>query len=81
MARLSPYTGVVLERTAIRVLPVVNRAVEHAPMATACCNVCRTCTTSNIVGLLFASAGGFALGLRRLARRLFCARPPEKIGG
>jgi hypothetical protein len=53
----------------MRVLPVVNRAVEHAPMATVCCNVCRTCTTSNVLGLLFAGAGGLALGLRRLARR------------
>jgi hypothetical protein len=63
-----------LERTTIRVLPVVNRAVEHAPMATVCCNVCRTCTTSNIVTLLFAGAGGLALGMRRLARRFFLRR-------
>ena len=69
MGEVSPYTSGVLERTTMRVLPVVNRAVEHAPMATVCCNVCRTCTTSNIVGLLFAGAGGLALGLRRLARR------------
>jgi hypothetical protein len=55
-------------------LPVVNRAVEHAPMATACCNVCRTCTTSNIVTLLFAGAGGLALGMRRRARRFFLRR-------
>jgi hypothetical protein len=71
MVGLSPYTAAVLERTTIRVLPVVNRAVEHTPMATVCCNACRTCTTSNILGLLFAGAGGLALGLRRLTRRFF----------
>jgi hypothetical protein len=45
-----------LERTTARALPLVNRASEHAPMATACCNACRTCVTNNIVGLLSAAA-------------------------
>jgi hypothetical protein len=47
------------ERAQVRMLPVVNRASEHAPMVTACCNVCRTCTTTNLVGLV--TAGGVAI--------------------
>jgi hypothetical protein len=38
-------------------LPVVNKAAEHAPMATACCNACRTCATTNIVTFAFAGVG------------------------
>jgi hypothetical protein len=41
---------------------------DHAPMATVCCNACRTCWTTNIVGLFVAGAGGLALGARRLGR-------------
>ena len=29
---------------------------EHAPMATVCCNACRTCWTTNIIGLFVAGA-------------------------
>ena len=57
------------ERAQMRMLPVVNRASEHAPILPACCNVCRTCTTTNIVGLI---TGGFlaaAYGVARFARR------------
>jgi hypothetical protein len=44
--------------------PITNRAAEYAPMAPACCNVCRTCTTTNIVGLALGglTAAGAALG-------------------
>jgi hypothetical protein len=43
---------------------------EHAPMVTVCCNACRTCVTTNILGLLSGSAVAFALGARRLALRI-----------
>ena len=42
---------------------------EHVPMVTVCCNACRTCVTTNIVGLLSGGAVAFALGARRLGRR------------
>jgi hypothetical protein len=51
-------------------LPVVNRASEHAPMVTACCNACRTCVQTNLLGILLAGLSGAALGVRRFARRL-----------
>jgi hypothetical protein len=47
---------------------------EHAPMAAVCCNACRTCATTNVVGLALAAAGGSVVavraGLKRLARRV-----------
>jgi hypothetical protein len=58
-----------LERTSARALPLVNRAAEHAPMATACCNACRTCVTSNLVGLVLVGAGGVVSAVSALGRR------------
>jgi hypothetical protein len=55
------------ERTTARALPLVNRASEHAPMATACCNACRTCVTNNILGLLSAGAVAVVAFFRRSA--------------
>ncbi len=51
-------------------LPVVSRASEHAPAATACCNACRTCVQTNLLGIAVAGLSGGALAVRRLARRL-----------
>jgi hypothetical protein len=59
-----------LERATTRALPVLNRAADLAPAAQACCGVCRTCATTNVVGLLFAAATGVALGLGRIVRRV-----------
>ena len=39
---------------------------ENAPMATVCCNACRTCVTTNLVGVLLLGVSGFA---KRLLRR------------
>jgi hypothetical protein len=51
-----------------RVAQATAKYGENAPMATVCCNACRTCATTNIIGLLMAGAGGLALGARRLTR-------------
>jgi hypothetical protein len=40
-----------LERAQVKTLPVLNRAVDLAPGAQACCGVCRTCATTNIFAL------------------------------
>ena len=60
-----PYTRSMLQRGQARALTVVNRANEHAPMAAACCNACRTCWTSNILGIL----AGLGTGLVALVAR------------
>jgi hypothetical protein len=53
-----------LERATARTLPLVNRASEYAPVAPACCNICRTCTATNVVGLVLGAvvAAGAAIG-------------------
>jgi hypothetical protein len=43
---------------------------EHAPTATVCCNACRTCVQTNLIGLALGAATAAALGTkRRLTRR------------
>jgi hypothetical protein len=42
---------------------------EHAPMATVCCNACRTCVTTNIVGLVTAGIAGAGYAVTNFARR------------
>jgi hypothetical protein len=42
---------------------------EHAPMATVCCNACRTCVQTNLIGLAVAAAGSVGAALVGLARR------------
>jgi hypothetical protein len=60
----------VLERVTARTLPVVNRAADLAPVAPACCNVCRTCTTTNILGLAMGAVTAMGYGIAR-----FFAKP------
>jgi len=59
----------VLEKTQMRMLPLANRANDLGPAAMVCCNACRTCVTTNIVGLGMAAIGGVAVGVRRFTRR------------
>jgi hypothetical protein len=43
---------------------------EHAPMAAACCNACRTCVTTNIIGVVMAAfAGAGYAALRLIGKR------------
>ena len=42
---------------------------ESAPMAGVCCNACRTCVTTNIVGIVAAGIAGAGYALLRVARR------------
>jgi hypothetical protein len=43
---------------------------ENAPLAAVCCNACRTCVTTNLVGLAAAAVAGVGVGLTRFASRL-----------
>jgi hypothetical protein len=43
---------------------------EHAPMATVCCNACRTCVQTNAIGLALAAVVGAGAGVARLAKRV-----------
>jgi hypothetical protein len=57
-----------LERTQTRTLPLLTRAVDLAPATQACCGVCRTCATTNIVGLAIAGVSGVVVAVARLGR-------------
>jgi len=43
---------------------------EHAPMATTCCNACRTCVQTNLVAGVLAATIAAGAGLARLGGRL-----------
>ena len=59
-----------VDRLALRANPIAARAAEYAPVVPACCNVCRTCTTTNVVGLVLGGATAAVVGAARFARRL-----------
>jgi hypothetical protein len=52
-----------------RITQAAGKYAEHAPVATACCNACRTCVQTNALGLLLAGAVALAAGVRRLVGR------------
>jgi hypothetical protein len=60
-----------LEQAKMRTLPVLNRTVDFAPAAQACCGVCRSCMTTNVVTVAAAAVAGGSYYLARHARRLF----------
>jgi hypothetical protein len=53
----------------LRASQVAARYGEHAPMATACCNACRTCVQTNLLGIALGAFAAAGTGLRRLATR------------
>jgi hypothetical protein len=52
-----------------RAIDVAARYGEHAPMAAACCNACRTCTTTNLVGLAMAGVTAAGIAVAGFAKR------------
>jgi hypothetical protein len=59
-----------LQRLAVRVAPITNRAADYGPAVPTCCNVCRTCTTTNLAGLAIGALTVVGISLRRTVRRL-----------
>jgi hypothetical protein len=59
----------VITRLTVKAAPITSKAADYAPMTPACCNVCRTCTTTNIVGLATAGIVATFAAMRRLVRR------------
>jgi hypothetical protein len=67
--KAAAYTLSMLERVSVRMAPIANRAAEYGPAAPACCNVCRTCTTTNVVGLVVGGMTAAGVWLASVARR------------
>jgi hypothetical protein len=53
-----------------RVGQVAGKYSEHAPMATACCNACRTCVTTNALALLVGAGAAVGMFVARAVRGL-----------
>jgi hypothetical protein len=56
-----------LKERAARWVPFLNRYAEMAP---ACCNACRTCTTTNVFNLAALVGGVMAAPFIRTLRRV-----------
>ena len=63
------YTEVMKVIASGRLAQTAARYGEDAPTATACCNACRTCVTTNLVGIALAALAGAGVAIRRVARR------------
>jgi hypothetical protein len=52
-----------------RAAQVVGKYGEQAPMATVCCNACRTCVTTNVLAFVSGAAAWATLAVRRRLHR------------
>lgn len=59
-----------LEPARTRALPLINRSVELAPAAQACCGACKACVTTNLLALAVAGVACAAVHLGRLGGRI-----------
>jgi hypothetical protein len=60
----------VLDRAKQKTLPVLNRVPDLAPATQACCGVCRTCATTNLLALAGATLAGATYFVARHVRRI-----------
>ena len=68
-SRWPVYSSGVKQIATLRVSQVTAKYGEHAPMATACCNACRTCVQTNLVGIAVGAVAALGVGLRRVFTR------------
>jgi hypothetical protein len=52
---------------------------EHAPMAAVCCNACRTCVQTNVLGIALAGIVGAGAAVAAFARRIV-GKPSKTLG-
>ena len=53
----------------LRLAQTASKFGEHAPLATTCCNTCRTCVTTNILAVATAAIAGAGVAAARFVRR------------
>jgi hypothetical protein len=54
-----------------RVAQAAGKYGENAPMAAVCCNACRTCVTTNVLGVAIAGIAGAGYAVAGFVRRRF----------
>ena len=52
-----------------RMAQAAEKYGEHAPMATVCCNACRTCVQTNLVGIALGAVTAAGVAVKRFALR------------
>jgi hypothetical protein len=52
-----------------RMAQAAGKYGEHAPMATVCCNACRTCVQTNLIGLALGAVTAAGVAAGRVASR------------
>lgn len=60
-----------------RVVQASAKYSENAPLATTCCNACRTCVTTNILTVAMAGIAGAGYAVANFARRRFASRTQD----
>lgn len=55
-----------LRRLSVKAAPVTARMADYGPVVPACCNVCRTCTTTNLIGAVLGAFAFVGMGVRRV---------------
>ena len=53
-----------------RIAETAAKYGEHAPAAAVCCNACRTCVQTNLIGLATAALIGAGAAMTGFARRV-----------
>ena len=64
-----PYTEGMKQIWVGRAAEVVGKYAENSPTAAVCCNACRTCLTTNLLGLATAGLVAAGMSARRFVRR------------
>ena len=64
------YSGAVKPIWQGRAAQVVTKYGEQAPMAAVCCNACRNCVTTNVVGLATGALAAAGYAAVRFTRRV-----------
>ena len=54
----------------VRLTQAATKFGEQAPMTAVCCNACRTCVTTNVIGIATAALAGTGFALARFAKRI-----------
>ena len=54
-----------------RIAQAAGKYGENAPMAAVCCNACRTCVTTNVLGVAMAGIAGAGYAVAGFVRRRF----------
>jgi hypothetical protein len=53
-----------------RMVQAASKYGEVAPTAAVCCNACRTCVQTNLLGIALAGVTAAGVGIARLSRRV-----------